>query len=361
MRFYLKYNWIRYNWTFVALISLRKLETDYMRAITRLFMCKNSVRFSFLLVIFVCSHVIFASFSELDCKHSTWIHIPKTASSFCLTLQHTCCEVEFAKATQSVTESELVLYHSLQAQNLKNTLNFSFDVAYGCAYFKHFQGGFTGCSNQPKSKGGTHSPLPLTIDFENISVIALFREPKSRILSSFLDARHHEGMSEVDFKALQNKIDEILEEGENGELEKLLKQLLVYASHPHMMGCQVKMVMGYECSAPLKLSYPQNQSFVDQAVDRMNRFFFVGLTDYYNVSVDLFHKVSHHGLHASIVEKMPVRTSRSQKEEESLYKMFHWHDPVDDHFYQKVKERFISDVKAHEIDVRGFHNFPTTG
>jgi len=322
-----------------------------MKSIT-LFMASELALLLFLLVLIAGSNNVSGSFVELDCKHSTWLHVPKTASSFCLTLQHACCEEEFVKATQSVTEAQLELFQNSQTQDAKN-LNFTFDVAYGCAYFKHYRDGYTGCLKQPRSKG-SHSPLPVSINLEEVSVIAMFREPKARILSSFLDSRHHEGMSNAEFKALQKKIDEASPEEDNSTLEKLLLRLSVYAPHPHMMGCQVKMIMGYECSAPLNLSFSSNRSFVDQAVDRMNRFFFVGLTDYYNISVDLFHRISNHSVHASIVEKVPVRVNRLQKEEESLYQMFHYHDPIDDYFYQKAKDRFFSDVKTHDIKVRGF-------
>lgn len=316
----------------------------------------NVLMLLFLLIFLVGSMSIKESLSEFDCKQSSWLHVPKTASSFCLTLQHVCCEEEFTKATQSVTEAQLELYHAAQqTSGLKSNLNFTFDVAYGCAYFKHFQDGSTGCRRQPKSKEN-HSPLPLTINLESISVIAMFREPKSRILSSFLDSRHHEGMSEVDYKALQKEMEEA--PGRAGDTERLLNQLSLYASHPHMMGCQVKMVMGYECSAPLNLSFSLNRSFVDHAVDRMKQFFFVGLTDYYNVSVDLFLIVASHNTHASVVEKMPVRVSRSQKEEALLYQVFHYHDPIDDYFYQKAKERFFSDVKTHKVEVHGRPHSP---
>jgi hypothetical protein len=114
---------------------------------------------------------------------------------------------------------------------------------------------------------------------KNVSqVVGLFREPNSRIISAFLDSKHHEGMPEDIFKkGMENSI----------HSKNISLMFSDYLSMRGMRGCQMKMLLGYYCSEDIDL----NQEMILNATAILREMKFVGITERYNQSVIAFHHI----------------------------------------------------------------------
>lgn len=171
----------------------------------------------------------------LDCaKNVFWLHTPKTASTFCLTLQHLCCPYYFYTLTRDIT------LNMLQDQLLledKRQQNLTYVVGNGCFSLKrrdypknqiHSSRSADVRNLQQQGKAvvdtilydvkqdehvipapqrsmdayscsvgslGNHLPLTNKVREKNMTMLMMLRDPKMRLISSFLDSIHHEGKS----------------------------------------------------------------------------------------------------------------------------------------------------------------------
>lgn len=141
-----------------------------------------------------------------------------------------------------------------------------------------------------------HIPLNPDISLTNKMGIMIVREPKSRLISAFLDGVHLDGFD--DYAAGSKLRTLILNMDRNKSLrrqERLLMQAQIYANQSVLYGHQVKMLLG---GFGLDLSV-RNETMmlqlVDRAVQRMRQFFFVGVFEQYTRSLQLFHELAHKG------------------------------------------------------------------
>lgn len=204
-----------------------------------------------------------------------------------------------------------------------------------------------------------------------LMTVGTFREPKSRIISSFLDGHHHEGMDERDYKVMWNR--HRLSKEKNTTLE-MLRFAQEYANHPNMIGCQVKMLNGWACYSPTlfkihdwmlpavaspgnytlfinkAVDYTQefNQTAVDIAIRRLQQFRFVGIFDDFNKSVHLAHKMLSNDTSPGPVELYPQRTTNI---ETTTLLMEHMDvfDPYDTIIYQEAKKIFNQQTKFYNL------------
>lgn len=269
---------------------------------------------------------LLAAKSAFDCKHHLWMHVPKTGSSFCMTLQHMCCREEFERLTDGITND------MLKDNDLRSPAERSFgiDFAYGCAIFR--KGKHRTCQ-----MGGPHTPLAVDVDASEVSLLAMFRDPKKRIISAFLDSMHHEGMPPEDFTALSEQIAALGDD--NNGFDRLIARAQLFASNQNNIGCQVKMLNGHECSSPLFKNQPFNNTALQYAVHRLQEFCFVGLTDSFDLSVRLFHAMANQSTTPNPVELYAARTSRVDKSE-ALQRHVVFDDPYDSVLYGEAKRLF---------------------
>eukprot|EP01039_Chlorochromonas_danica_P005027 gene5029-5519_t len=273
---------------------------------------------------------------HFDCKQLRWVHIPKTGSSFCLTLQHLCCQTQFENLTQDIT-MEMLIDNELIEPNHRT---FGVELAYGCARFH--RGKETTCQ-----VGGPHTPLQLSESSQNRQYVGFFRDPQRRVISSFLDSVHHEGMPPEDFIALQHQLNNI-SNSHQSSLKRLVAKAQLYASHPDVIGCQVKMLNGYECSSPLFKNQPFNHTAMEVAIKRLQEFYFIGLTEHFGKSVELFHVMMKRGTVPYPVELYAARTSRKDYTE-ILRRHLAVEDPYDSLLYMEAKNIFEARLKIYGL------------
>ncbi len=253
------------------------------------------------------------------CSGLFWFHAPKTGSTLYMALQHVCCPIEFNSLVMNITTEQLVANEFLPAQQK----DVSFKFEHGSITLKRSNHTFT-CKTRINID---HNPLKFDPNTKPnhrlppLMVVGVIREPKSRIISSFLDGMHHEGMTnDHDFKVLRKKW-EVTSSDPAREEQRLVGFAQDYANHPNMVGCQVKMLNGYECYSPSLFPFadssavnlsepvdrqslripvfnrtaPLNQTAIDIALSRLRQFRFVGLFDQFNASVHLLHRVMSSG------------------------------------------------------------------
>lgn len=141
-----------------------------------------------------------------------------------------------------------------------------------------------------------HIPLHPKLNLHEKMGIMVVREPKSRLISAFLDGVHTEGFTNrteaYEMRVLLHKMDQ------NKSVpyyERLLTRGQIYADHRSQVGHQVKMLTG---GLALDLSVKNDEvmkDLIDRAVKRMREFYFVGLFDQYARSLRLFHELANKG------------------------------------------------------------------
>ena len=196
-----------------------------------------------------------------------WLHPPKISSTFCLSLQHACNETRFMEYAKISTHTKL---------------------QFGCVQMKP-KGSAEGSRN--------HDPIDVSdIEMDKIkNYVTLLKEPSSRIIASFVDGLQGDGLSIELKQELMNKMDfeygygkERRDDGWKGkwgQSESLcLKNFNIFATFPSSYGCYTKMLNGYACMSNITIT----QNMVDDAIELMKQFLFVGLTEDYELSVKMF-------------------------------------------------------------------------
>lgn len=202
------------------------------------------------------------------CDQVLWVHPPKTGSTFCLSIQHACCKTPFELfADQINTKKQNRANNSTTSTSLP-----SVDLAWGCVRFLF-------PPSHPCKFSASRGHDPLQLKETSSRGVMIIREPKSRIVSSFLDGRHVEGLSEREKPYVIATAN-----GTEGDLDR---QIWTYATHWAMLGCQTKMLIGMQCYAPYNLT----QEHVTAAVNKLHSLFFVGIFDRYADSVAQFHRL----------------------------------------------------------------------
>jgi hypothetical protein len=211
--------------------------------------------------ILLCSFLVEFAHSGRDVLPGAllWVHTPKTGSSFCLNLQHDQC---YDRWPDSSSKQNLT-YHQ------------------GCAVI-------TGFSCKIDSVG--HAPLPLKTP--NYNVVMIFREPKSRIISSFTNYAHTEGMSkdyEKDLRLRMLKLSRRMCGRPPGGVKTecvFNARLFVYANDNATKGCVVKTLNGYWC---MDNNVTVTQQMVDIAIKRIRTFYFVGIFEEWDIMLSKFY------------------------------------------------------------------------
>jgi hypothetical protein len=150
-------------------------------------------------------HVLLYS-SLVSCQHRdlkkaqqneapvSWLHAPKTASSFCMTIQHVFDKDEF---------------------ETREALNDSATTHQGCISLGNYY-----------VMRQWHQPW--TDAKDNLYYVGNFRDPRSRIISAFFDSMHHEGVPEKKFQ------------GSNiSKAVNITQRFKLYINAFDMRGCQV--------------------------------------------------------------------------------------------------------------------------
>jgi len=126
-----------------------------------------------------------------------------------------------------------------------------------------------------------HRPVSIQqIQGQELHVAAMFRQPSQRIISAKADGLHANGLSPADYAELRGKC-----EHESTEC---------FARYPGIAGCMTRMLTGKLCAEDSKdrtAPFDGGRALVDGAKKVVGELAFVGLTERWNESVCLFHRM----------------------------------------------------------------------
>ena len=233
---------------------------------------------------------------NIDCQRTHWLHIPKTSSMFCLSIQHTCCPAKYEKLTAGVTteilEKALLPIPPPDAEDMG--FNSSFCYEFYRAGHPPLDCKFAGPVD--------HSELE-HVSLKQEMAMAIIREPKSRVISAYLDNLHREGFPfHHEYLALKAKLDTIDRTENLSVVEGNIKKAQLYANHPYLKGLQVKLLISNPHQDFTKTNdIPMLETLVDQAIAKLRQFFFVGVFDEYVRSIKLFHELANVGKYGNTV------------------------------------------------------------
>lgn len=99
------------------------------------------------------------------------------------------------------------------------------------------------------------------------------------------------------------------------------------------------MILGVSCNQ--RYTLPDN--YFELVKERMRKFFFVGISDEYTRSLQLFHALANVGTVPEPVESFPMRTTNH---ETAAYFMEHmeYDDPIDAKLYNLAKQIFEEEI-----------------
>jgi len=237
----------------------------------------------------VTPQVNLVKYNQLDVSKLAWLHVPKAGSSFGNTLFTWACPQLPDDAQLPVVESGGIIegfYKKHQAE-----CDPGFKICGG-----HNPLG-KGCNKMQKHSG---------------NFVALFRQPEQRIMSGFYHDRH-------DYANKGAPIEE-------------------YASG--VAGCAVGMMLGRSCGSN---KGQVNADDAEQAIKILeDEFAFVGLTDEWDLSVCLFHKM--HGGKCHSREFVNTRPGISSSKQYDTQTLGGFTDEVDGKLYARAKQLFWSNV-----------------
>lgn len=227
---------------------------------------------------------------DIDCTRTNWVHTAKTSSTLCMVLQHVCCPTAWENLTAGVTYKDLKI--AMATPRSRAQSDYSFESHY-CYKFK--RKGYEPINCQIAGRP-EHFPLHPKINLQDKMGIIFIREPKARLISSFLDGVHLEGFTNrtaaYELRGLFHLMD--LNKTMHHH-ERLLIQAQMYANQNVLYGHQVKMLLG---TFNMDLSV-RNETImvqlVDRAVQRLREFFFVGIFEDYARSLRLLHALANKG------------------------------------------------------------------
>jgi hypothetical protein len=194
----------------------------------------------------------------------------------------------------------------------------------------------------------------------NGTTVTLFRNPYSRVISSFLYGKGvHQMMFPLGFPDRAK-----VKFGLRDKIRASPYPVLAYARLPGIASCQTKMVLGMECGEPITIEQTQ----LEEAFRRIRYdFAFVGLTEESDASARLFlamyspttsPKISVdeeeemlRGLH-SAPRVNSQHTSLVNSELLSVLREHEWRDAADEHTYHAAVELFFERCAHYGISTK---------
>lgn len=292
---------------------------------------------------------------HLSLKDITWMHVPKCGSSFSLVLQHVSCPFPFEEISRSfMAGSETIKHGEVNIPNLDIVCPHNFhDIPYHGSLCPH--------------------------DFENsrnrsIRLVTVLRNPVDRMHS----ARRHSFMIITDNagRVIANDVDrdavletQVPKENEvvrkamkaanvkdspNNQLFEIALKSYRYQSSSRVKGVYTKTLIG-------RLSgedYTLTQADVDLAISNLERFYFVGIFETWNNTIECYlHRESNilgYQLNVTQLDLLQVRPTKVDHDMERIVSFFPpFIDIHDNQVYEAAKRMHSS--KCHHRSVT-YHN-----
>eukprot|EP00041_Stephanoeca_diplocostata_P034666 m.1194043 g.1194043 ORF g.1194043 m.1194043 type:complete len:216 (+) comp24559_c0_seq9:1331-1978(+) len=142
-------------------------------------------------------------------------------------------------------------------------------------------------------------------------------------------------------------------------LHETVTSVTEYTRFPGIAGCQVKMLTGFRCGS----DHIATTSNLAVATDRLHTAFaFVGLTDYFNLSVCLFHAMFGGTPRAlSFANYRPTeKFAPGYAQEDALQAVSFNDDPLDAALYEEARTVFVARLQQYGFDVPAELLLPAT-
>jgi hypothetical protein len=241
-----------------------------------------------------------------DLKNLRWLHFPKTGTSFWSTI--------FSYACRKKGRVDMDVSPFWRAPGCTSCYDFAVKERYPAKEYCAADA-FSSLETQHRPLG--HSKPENTVTF--------FRDPTERLLSAAIN-QHVSGFSQPRYHDLLQKCYQPLDPK-------------CFVKYPGVKGCQARMLTGGTCAddgAAAGRPFPVN---VPAAVALVQRLGFVGLTDEWNDSVCLFHKM--YGGKVTQAEFKNFHPSHREKPDVEVQ------DEVDAPVYAAAKRRFQELLKQY--------------
>jgi hypothetical protein len=180
------------------------------------------------------------------------------------------------------------------------------------------------------SFGTQHEPFHLNEVYAE-DWIGLFRQPTQRIISAFHDGMHASGFAREAMATLHATC--------NGNLT-------CFAKYPGIAGCTARMLTGQHCAAASAAGvWDGGKSKLAEALESLKQMRFVGLTERWQDSVCLFHR-----MFGGRLSKAQMIDYHKGQQDTSMYderELSGWRDEVDEQIYLAAQRRFEDLVREH--------------
>eukprot|EP00049_Salpingoeca_infusionum_P001171 m.45757 g.45757 ORF g.45757 m.45757 type:complete len:545 (+) comp10895_c0_seq1:315-1949(+) len=246
-------------------------------------------------------------------KRIQWLHFPKCGTSLTSTIYHYACRnFESQRVIQPKT--------SKTTQLLEDYKKLAYQKCYDACGMKC--GGFTtfaphdGLVRGQRWKDGSflirkpivekvqgaeivgslqaHYPLKeKSIKFHGVTSVAMFRDPRTRLVSAFNYDRHSFGMNQFLRRQMLQSTPELKD----------------YVYFPGIQGCQTKMLAGFTCAQNVTIT----DDIFKKALNALeHRLAFIGLSEHWNGSVCLFHRMYGSSVHLTELANLRKGVSLSE-------------------------------------------------
>lgn len=247
-----------------------------------------------------------------------WLHIPKTGTGFISTIWNYACG-----QTGPPLDLRVDPVHSLSCEEC-------FDFALMARY-----------SRRKYCKKGVLSPyiktqhVPIKLEHvraRNESVVGMFRKPSQRLISAFRNGMHANGFSDDEFEQIQAVCG-------HRDLASC------YAGFPGIAGCMARMLTGDKCAESFQMRegrFDGGRARLQEALKALDSMAFVGLTERWEESVCLFHRMF--GGRINSAEFLKVHEGSRHHGAYGEEELEGFRDEVDEKIYEAAKRRFEADL-----------------
>lgn len=198
------------------------------------------------------SCIITSEDSARRIKHPLWLHFPKCGSSFGSVLHsYGCTQGQLPGLSEEDTKQCICSDKGKWDPSLRPTINWDSQF----------------CHPGVDLRAGLMLNHFTYKKEDTPNIVAMFRDPRRRLVSAYNDQKHCYGLSGKLFPGL-----------------KAITTLRDFVKYPGIAGCMTKMVLGHYCAADMELT----QADLAEAKRILHGMAFVGITELWSESICLF-------------------------------------------------------------------------
>eukprot|EP00440_Ansanella_granifera_P022616 gb/GFBE01024565.1/.p1 GENE.gb/GFBE01024565.1/~~gb/GFBE01024565.1/.p1 ORF type:complete len:433 (+),score=79.29 gb/GFBE01024565.1/:1-1299(+) len=250
-----------------------------------------------------------------------WVHFPKAGTSFIATIWNYACG-----------QGDIPLDLSV-SQNYAPNCGACYDFALMDRYPSP-----TYCSPGVLSSSFVTQHQPVSMDVitaSGLKVVGFFRKPSQRLISAFHNSLHASGFTSTEVSALNAEC------GVAGPG--------CFAKYPGIAGCTARMLTGGNCAeaeSARDQPFDGGEARLEEALVTLKAMVFVGITERWDESVCLFHRMFGGRLNAAQLVDMHQGTNHEDNSyDESVLDGFV--DEVDEQIYKAAEQRFNELLAEH--------------